>query len=124
VRLLSRTETGEETLPREAREHDEAVRKARIKAAQNCTAWTEITPPERLCARGPSRFRWVVDSETDRLYSPYPGDVFYARSATIVADRVDLTFVVDDGEVLAYQAVRSPATWSDVIRARPELASS
>jgi hypothetical protein len=116
-------ETADDILAREARQHDEAVRKARVQAARDCPSWTEIAPAARLCPRGPSKFNWVVDSDSNRIFRPYPAAVFHSKSANLVADRTELTFIVKDGEVIAYEPVRNPATWSDVIRAHPELAA-
>ena len=115
MRLLSRVETVEEREAREALEHDEAVREARVKAARSCKRWTEIDPPERLCPRGPARLGWKVDSVSDNIYTLYRGTVFHSRSANIIADQAEIFFVVVDGDVVVYERLTSPATWSQFV---------
>lgn len=100
------------------------MREARVIAARRCTAWTEITPPERLCARGPTRYAWHVDANSDQIFVPLQGAAFLPHSASIIADRVPLAFTVDDdGRLSVFERLTKPATWSDVIRTNPELAT-
>ena len=123
MRMLSRMETLEDIQAREARERDEDVRKARISAARKCSAWEEITPPERLVPRGPARFGWMVDAESDAIYVLHGGSVFQPRTAQIIADKAPLKYTISGGHVLVYERLRKPKTWSDVIRSNPELAT-
>lgn len=124
MRLLSKFETQEDVKAREARQHEEDVREARIKNARSCQAWQELCPPERLCARGPENFGWNVDSDSDRIFVRYRGTAFYPKSATIIADQADLWFTVSDGEIIVYERLNRPSSWSDVVRKRPDLAKA
>lgn len=121
MRLLSKFETQEDVLAREARQLEDDVRKARVKNARSCQAWQEIKPPERLIERGPRNLGWVVDSDSDRIFVRHRGSAFYPRSATVMADRADLWFTVNEGEVVVYERLNRPASWSDVVRKRPDL---
>ncbi len=100
------------------------LREARVKAARACIMWEEISPPERLIAKGPKRYGWMVDAETDQIYVLHAGTAFLPRSAAVVAERMRLAFTVDsDGDVQVFECLRRPATWSDVISRSPELAA-
>lgn len=126
MRLLSKFETVEDVQAREARQHAEAVREARIEAARKQRGWIEIAPAERLISRGPAKYAWVVDSESDFLYRVAPGVWFEPCRATILADRAEgVSFFVDaGGNVVILERVSSIPTWSDVVRKHPHLVPS
>ncbi len=110
--------------PRTKAEEERELREGRVRAARACQAWTEITPAERLCARGPVRYGWHVDAESDQIFVPHQGAAFLPHSSAVLADRAPLHFVVDhDGHVTVYQRALAPKTWSDVVRNSPELAA-
>ena len=106
-------------LIREEVDEDE-VGVARIAAARRCSVWRELDGP--LVRRGP----WWVDAATDRLFTPYRGQVFAPGSASIAfADTTALVFTVDGDRLTLYEPVRSPATWSEHVtrRARRQAAA-
>ena len=97
------------------------LREARLKAARNQPNWSEITPAERLCPRGPERFGWLCDAADDRLYTVARGAAFEPGRASVFATHTPVTFYVDrEGDVIPLEPA-SPKTWSDVVRQRPDL---
>src|SRR5437763_4051941 len=75
----------------------EEVRATHVQQARTRTRWREI--PESQLVR---RERWLVDAETDELFSIHRGAIF-GRDGVIVFDdqRPDLVFYVDrDGDVV------------------------
>lgn len=108
----------------ERRAQREQVRAKRVDLARREDKWTEI-PAERLVSRGPSRFGWLVDAETDLVWVRAPGSFFVRDSVTLVATHVAVTYFVDAaGDIVALERAPNIATWSDVIRTRPDLATS
>lgn len=93
----------------EAVPDEKAVRQARVKAARR-VGWEEI-PKERLRPRGRG---WLVDAESDRVFTIYRGATFERGSATIIPDRNrTLAFYLDDE---GWPVVLEPLgrTWSEI----------
>ena len=88
------------------------VRAARIVTARRA-GWREVEY-ESLVRRA----RWFVLAETDELLVPRPGVTFEPGRPTLLSwHGVDLTFTVDpDGDVLVYEPVTHPASWSAYVR--------
>ena len=107
-----------------AAEHAEKLREGRVRAARGCAAWSEITPLQRLCPRGPARYGWVVDSDGDQIYVRARGHVFNPGTAVVLADRSPFLFVVnDDGDVEVFEpAFRRATSWSEMVAKNPSLA--
>jgi len=96
--------------PREVRERRAQVKQVRLEVARR-RGWTEIAR-ERLVARGPSRYGWLVDAATDVVYQRYPGLTFEADSARLLADQQTFVFFVDeDGDVIPLEPL--PGTWTE-----------
>lgn len=119
--IFSSTATAEDDELAQKRAHRERVRVARLEYARRESGWTEI-PAERLVARGPRRFGWMVDAETDKVWVRYPGSIFVTGSVTVIQTHSPVTFFVADGEVVPIERAQHLTTWSAVIRQRPELA--
>jgi hypothetical protein len=90
----------------------EALRATRVAQARTKTRWREIQPPVK---RGP----FYVDAETDQLLAIYRG-ALYDRAGVVrfAADRSDLCFAVDAGDVTVYAPSTVARTWSDIVARR------
>jgi hypothetical protein len=94
----------------------ERIREARVRAARRQQGWTEIEG-ERLEACGPAKFQWLHDIHTDAVYRISSGSFFEPGKATLVADRVAVTFFVDEeGDVLALDSVMP--SWTEYMEKR------
>ena len=60
-------------------EHERQVRQARLELARRRPTWTEI-PETRLVPRGP---RFLIDAETDRVYTVRRGAVWDPDRASV-----------------------------------------
>lgn len=81
------------------------------------TAWTEITPAERLVRRGLSGT--YVDSESDRVYRRLHGAVFGPTSASVdfASPDAQLWFVVlRNLNIVFYEATGE--TWTQLVERR------
>ena len=65
-----------------------------------------------LVKRGP----YLVDADTDRLYTYYAGAVFASREAKpTFGDRAPLLFFVTDDDRLAFLEPAGSRTWSEIV---------
>jgi hypothetical protein len=113
MRLLPQLRTVEDDQADEARALREQVRAARVEFARRNDRWTEIAPAERLIPRGPARYGWLVDAETDLVWVRSKGSFFVTGPVTVVATHVDVTFYVDaNGDFVAIERVSSIPNWS------------
>lgn len=99
---------------------ERAVREARIATVRAC--FTELQETG-LVERGP----YLVDVDSDLLYTPYRGATFARGKATLdyVNPSSGLAFFVNRaGDVVLLEPVRRPATWSEVVerKARKQAA--
>lgn len=101
--------TFEDEQSEEQERHAAKVRAARLEIARR--HWTEITPAERLVARGP----WLVDTETDFIYIRRRGETFEPGRANLLSgEGVSLAFYVNkSGDVVPLERVPSPRTYSE-----------
>lgn len=126
MRLIPQLRTVEEIEAEKADALWQDVREARVVNARKQAGWTEISPAERLVPRGPSRYRWLVDSELDDVYTVSPGTWFEPRKATILANMAKATFIVDAaGDVVVLERVASIPSWSWLVdrQTRQEIAA-
>lgn len=104
--------TPEEVADKQRRALIEAVRPERVAVARRMSKWTEIESD--LVPRGRS---WLVSASTDAVYVRHPGVVFQPYSVNVIADRVELSFYVDeDGELVFLD--RLGFTWSEHVERR------
>lgn len=91
------------------------VREAQIAFARRNDRWTEIAPAARLVKRGP----FLVDAETDFVYSVYRGQVFGWRSVTALIPDVSLTFFLNRADELVFlERAKTARTWSEIVERR------
>jgi hypothetical protein len=96
---------------------------ARVEFARRHDRWTEIAA-ERLIPRGPARFGWIVDAETDLVWVRSAGTFFVTGSVTLIATQVNVTFFVDArGDVVPLERVSTIPTWSWYIDRRARAAA-
>jgi hypothetical protein len=85
------------------------LRERRVLAARR-SLWTEI-PESRLVERG----QFLVDAETDRLYTAYRGALFSSHGRLLFGDqRSDLVYaVLATGGIIVLEPATIARTWSD-----------
>lgn len=113
LRPFTDTELIEDRITDEQRaEWERQIREARLELARRQPAWEEI-PRTRLVKRG----RWLVDADTDALYSIRRGVVFEPQRATIgyVPDGARLAYYVDERGDIVFLEQTAGTTWSDVV---------
>jgi hypothetical protein len=93
----------------------ELVREQRVEAARRQKKWTEIEKVDLVWRRP-----YYVHASTDALFTPYRGAAFESGSAWVVADLLELYFYVRDGEVVLFEKVPSPATYTEFLERRAE----
>lgn len=87
----------------------DTILKARVSAARRMAEWEELREVA-LVPRG----RFLVDAETDRMFTLYRGETFESGSSSVIIDR-PLAFYVDrDGELVFLEVVPG-RTWSEHI---------
>jgi hypothetical protein len=96
-------------------EHEKAVREARLDLARRQSAWVEI-PETRLVRRG----RYLVDAETDLVYTLRRGVVFETGNATVgyVVPGTPMTYTVNEADEVVFLEQPSSHTWSEVVARR------
>jgi hypothetical protein len=95
---------------------EDKIRARRVEVARRNSAWTELTETA-LVPRG----RWLVDADSDELYSLHRGTVFSKGAIAFDAD-VELAFFVDrDGEVVLLEP--AGRTWSSVVEKKAKRAT-
>jgi hypothetical protein len=99
-------------MPAEAAD-ERALREARIAAARRNPYWTELREAE-LVERPPA---YLVDSESDRVFTRYRGPVFTSGQARpSFQENVRLAFFVSEsGELVFLEPVPGTATWSQIV---------
>jgi hypothetical protein len=90
------------------------VRAARVKVARGNGCWTEI-PQARLVRRGPG---YLIDEETDLVYTIYRGTVWESGKATAISDRAPLAFYVTLDDRLVFLESAGSETWSERVERR------
>lgn len=94
--------------------HVVKVRQARLELARANDQWEEL-PETRLVQRRPGG-RYLVDAESDRIYSLGRGIVFEPGRSTVgyVDPNDRMTFYVDrDEEIVFLERLTHPHTWSE-----------
>jgi hypothetical protein len=92
---------------------ERALREARVVAARRNPYWTELREAE-LVERPPA---YLVDSESDRVFSRYRGPVFErGQERPSLQEQVGLSFYVTaDNELVFLEPVPGTATWSQIV---------
>jgi hypothetical protein len=91
------------------------LRAFRVEQARTRTRWTEVEST-RFVPRG----RWLIDAESDCMYSVYPGATFGRDGKVEFGDQnSDLVFFVDheSGEPVVLEPAAVARTWSDFVYA-------
>jgi hypothetical protein len=102
---LGRRRTAEPSDPRDT------LRALRVEAARQVPAWEERQETD-LVKRGP----YLVDVDTDRLYTRYAGTVFASGEAKpTFGERNPLLFFVTDDDRLVFLEPAGSRTWSEIV---------
>ncbi len=117
MRVLPKLKSVEEQQAEEAAKHLERVLEARVQTARTTSAWTEISPPQRLVRRGLGGI--YVDSESDLVYRRLNADVFGPTSASVdfASPDTQLWFVVDRHSELVFFEPTGEV-WTELVERR------
>jgi hypothetical protein len=125
MRLLPTLRTVEQDEAEQAQALLEEVRQKRVEIARRNDNFTEI-PAERLIPRGPAKFAWLVDAETDLVWVRSRGTTFVRDSVTLVSTHAPVTyFISGEGDIVPIEPAPSIPSWSWYIarQTRREIAA-
>ena len=93
----------------------EQIKRARLEVARRKSEWTEI-PQTNLVRRGP---HFLVDAESDQVYTLRNGSVFDPASASIcyVTPETRLAFYVTEADEIAFMEAAG-RTWTSIVERR------
>ena len=97
----------------------EKVRVARLELVRRNSRWVEI-PETRLVTRS----RFLIDAETDEIFTLHRGVVFEPNSAVVgyVPEGAELHYFVDEAGAVIFLE-RQRGTWSEIIAKKARRAA-